>query len=50
MIGQAHLCLDVTARAMPVYEQVSDAEYPLPKLDKLSARDFNHAAIARVGD
>jgi aminopeptidase 2 len=26
LIGQAQLCLDVTARAMPVYEQVFNVE------------------------
>jgi aminopeptidase 2 len=50
LIGQAQFCLDVTARAMPVYTQVFDVEYPLPKLDTLVAHGFHHAAVARAGD
>jgi len=45
LIGQAQFCLDVTARAVPVYETVFDVEYPLPKLDTLVAHDFDAGAM-----
>jgi len=45
LIGQAQFCLDVTARAVPVYEQVFGVEYPLPKLDTLVAHDFDAGAM-----
>jgi aminopeptidase 2 len=37
-IGQAQWALDVMVRALPLYEQVFDIEYPLPKLDLLIVR------------
>lgn len=35
LIHQAQFVLDVTAACLPLYEQVFDVEYPLPKLDTL---------------
>ncbi|KAI0779918.1 peptidase family M1-domain-containing protein [Fomes fomentarius] len=35
-IPQARFALDVLAKVMPVYEQMYDVEYPLPKLDLLA--------------
>jgi aminopeptidase 2 len=35
----------VTARAVPIYEEVFDVEYPLPKLDTLVAHDFDAGAM-----
>ena len=37
--------LDVTARAVPVFEKVFDVEYPLSKLDTLVAHDFDIGAM-----
>ena len=35
IIHQAHFALEVKAKALPLYEQVFDVEFPLPKLDTL---------------
>ncbi len=35
MIHQAHFALEVKAKALPLYEQVFNVEFPLPKLDTL---------------
>lgn len=35
VIHQAQFALDVKAAVLPLYEQVFDVEYPLPKLDTL---------------
>lgn len=35
LIHQAQFALDVKAKALPVYEEIFDIEYPLPKLDTL---------------
>jgi aminopeptidase 2 len=43
VIGQAQFVLDVTTKVVPLYEQVFDVEYPLPKLDTLIASDFEGA-------
>ncbi|KZO98207.1 hypothetical protein CALVIDRAFT_526105 [Calocera viscosa TUFC12733] len=48
-IAQAGLTLDVTARVMPIYEQMFDIPYPLPKLDTLVADDFDLAAMENWG-
>ena len=45
LIDQAQFALDVTARALPVYEQMFDIEYPLSKLDTLVAHDFDAGAM-----
>ncbi|KAI3616148.1 leucyl aminopeptidase [Moniliophthora roreri] len=39
-IHQCQYTLDVTAKALALYEKVFDIEYPLPKLDTLVADDF----------
>ncbi|KAI0319059.1 peptidase family M1-domain-containing protein [Amylostereum chailletii] len=49
VIDQAQFCLDVTTRAVPLYEEVFDVEYPLPKLDTLVARDFDAGAMENWG-
>jgi aminopeptidase N len=33
------------AKALPLYEQAFDIEYPLPKLDTLVANDFDAGAM-----
>lgn len=35
LIHQAQFALDVKAKVLPMYEQVFEVEYPLPKLDTL---------------
>ncbi|TFK50212.1 hypothetical protein OE88DRAFT_1736470 [Heliocybe sulcata] len=42
-IHQAQFALDVKKKSLPLYEQVFDVEYPLPKLDTLVASDFDAA-------
>ncbi|KAI5449750.1 Aminopeptidase 2 mitochondrial [Naganishia albida] len=39
LIHQAQFALDVKAKALPVYEEIFDIEYPLPKLDTLGAME-----------
>jgi aminopeptidase 2 len=38
LIHQAQFALDVKAKVLPMYEQVFEVEYPLPKLDTLVVR------------
>ena len=45
LIHQAQFALDVKAKVIPLYEQVFDIEYPLPKLDTLVASDFDLGAM-----
>ncbi len=45
MIGQAQYALDFKKKALPLYEQAFDIEYPLPKLDTLVANDFDAGAM-----
>ncbi|KAL1672234.1 hypothetical protein EV122DRAFT_284153 [Schizophyllum commune] len=42
-IHQAQFALDVKAKFLPLYEQVFDVGYPLPKLDTLVVSDFDGA-------
>ena len=35
IIHQAQYALDVKAAVLPLYEEIFDVEYPLPKLDTL---------------
>lgn len=49
IIHQAQFSLDVTAKVMPIYEQVFQIEYPLPKLDTLAAHDFDGFAMENWG-
>ncbi|KAJ7242384.1 ERAP1-like C-terminal domain-containing protein [Mycena haematopus] len=36
IVDQGEFCLEVTAKVLPLYEQIFDIEYPLPKLDTLA--------------
>ncbi|KAG9226085.1 hypothetical protein CCMSSC00406_0004996 [Pleurotus cornucopiae] len=49
IIHQAQFALDVTAKVLPIYEQVFDVAYPLPKLDTLVASDFDAGAMENWG-
>ena len=48
-IPHARFAIDTIARIMPVYEQMYDVEYPLPKLDTLVATDFDAGAMENWG-
>ncbi|KAF9077343.1 peptidase M1, membrane alanine aminopeptidase [Rhodocollybia butyracea] len=48
-IHQAKYCLEVTAKVLPVYEEVFDIEYPLSKLDTLVIQDLDVAAMENWG-
>jgi aminopeptidase 2 len=45
VINQAQFALDVKQKALPLYEQAFDIEYPLPKLDTLVVNDFDAGAM-----
>lgn len=47
-IHQAEFALDVKRRVMPIYEEMFEVEYPLPKLDTLVANDFDMGEYASV--
>jgi len=49
IIHQAQFALDVKAQVLPLYEQVFDVAYPLPKLDTLVASDFDAGAMENWG-
>ncbi|KAG8910898.1 Aminopeptidase 2 mitochondrial [Tulasnella sp. 417] len=49
IIHQAQFSLDIKAKVMPIYEQVFQIEYPLPKLDTLVAHDFDFGAMENWG-
>ncbi|CDO74865.1 hypothetical protein BN946_scf185004.g15 [Trametes cinnabarina] len=49
VISQAQFALDVKRMVLPLYEEVFDIEYPLPKLDTLVANDFDSAAMENWG-
>ncbi|PCH38764.1 leucyl aminopeptidase [Wolfiporia cocos MD-104 SS10] len=49
VVDQAHFVLDVTRKVVPLYEQVFDIEYPLPKLDTLVASDMDADAMENWG-
>ncbi|KAI0064924.1 leucyl aminopeptidase [Artomyces pyxidatus] len=49
LIHQGQFALDVKAKALPLYEQVFDVEFPLPKLDTLVASDFDSGAMENWG-
>ncbi|KAI0789033.1 hypothetical protein BC629DRAFT_1582206 [Irpex lacteus] len=40
IVHQGKFALDIKKKLMPIYEQVFDIEYPLPKLDTLVVTDF----------
>ncbi|KAI0713398.1 peptidase family M1-domain-containing protein [Earliella scabrosa] len=48
-ISQAQFALDIKRMVLPLYEQVFDIEYPLPKLDTLVASDFDSGAMENWG-
>lgn len=48
-IAQAQYTVEVTKKVVPVYEQVFDIEYPLPKVDTLVAADFDAGAMENWG-
>ncbi|KAF7301221.1 Leucyl aminopeptidase [Mycena indigotica] len=49
LVSQAGFCLEVTAKVLPIYEQMFDIEFPLPKLDTLAANDFDMGAMENWG-
>lgn len=40
-IKQAELLLETTVKVLPIFEEIFDIAYPLPKLDTLVCSDFN---------
>lgn len=48
-IDQAKMGLDVMGYALPIYEELFEIEYPLPKLDTLVAHDFDMGAMENWG-
>ncbi|KAJ8489143.1 hypothetical protein ONZ51_g3140 [Trametes cubensis] len=49
VISQAQFALDIKRMVLPLYEEVFDIEYPLPKLDTLVASDFDSGAMENWG-
>ncbi|KAF7322818.1 Aminopeptidase [Mycena chlorophos] len=49
VIHQAQFALDVAERVLPLYEEVFEVEFPLPKLDTLVAADFDAGAMENFG-
>lgn len=49
VIHQAQYALDIKAKVLPIYEEIFDIEYPLPKLDTLVAHDFDAGAMENWG-
>ncbi|KIM28783.1 hypothetical protein M408DRAFT_8575 [Serendipita vermifera MAFF 305830] len=49
IIHQAKFALDVNVRCLPMYEEMFDVEFPLPKLDTLVAHDFDLGAMENWG-
>ncbi|KAF8448022.1 leucyl aminopeptidase [Boletus edulis BED1] len=49
VISRAKYALDVKTKVLPLYEQIFDIEYPLPKLDTLVAHDFDAGAMENWG-
>ncbi|KAI0806986.1 peptidase family M1-domain-containing protein [Fomes fomentarius] len=49
IISQAQFALDIKRKVLPLYEEVFDIEYPLPKLDTLVASDFDSGAMENWG-
>ncbi|KAF9504838.1 hypothetical protein BS47DRAFT_1438322 [Hydnum rufescens UP504] len=48
-IHQAQFALEVKEKTLPLYEEVFDVEFPLPKLDTLVAADFDAGAMENWG-
>ncbi|KAI9464657.1 leucyl aminopeptidase [Boletus coccyginus] len=49
IIARAQYALEVKTKVLPIYEQIFDIEYPLPKLDTLVAHDFDAGAMENWG-
>ncbi|KAH8927481.1 hypothetical protein BT69DRAFT_1330390 [Atractiella rhizophila] len=49
IVKQGQRCIDVTAEVLPHFEEIFDIPYPLPKLDTLSAHDFDMGAMEGWG-
>ncbi|KIY68739.1 leucyl aminopeptidase [Cylindrobasidium torrendii FP15055 ss-10] len=49
LIHQAQYALQVKKKVLPVFEEVFDVEFPLPKLDTLVAEDFDAGAMENWG-
>ncbi|KAL5529124.1 hypothetical protein ACEPAG_5098 [Sanghuangporus baumii] len=48
-IHQTEFALEIKRKVLPLYEQMFDVEYPLPKLDTLIASDFDAGAMENWG-
>ncbi|KAF8162440.1 leucyl aminopeptidase [Mycena galopus ATCC 62051] len=48
-LPHAGFALELTARVLPLYEQIFDIEYPLPKLDTLVVDDLDAFAMENWG-
>ncbi|KAJ2995303.1 hypothetical protein NUW54_g7413 [Trametes sanguinea] len=48
-IWQGQFALNVVQKVMPLYEEVFDVEYPLPKLDILASSDFDLGGMENWG-
>ncbi|OSD01301.1 hypothetical protein PYCCODRAFT_1445793 [Trametes coccinea BRFM310] len=49
IIWQGQYALDIAQKVMPLYEEVFDVEYPLPKLDFLASSNFDLGAMENWG-
>ncbi|KAJ8084692.1 Aminopeptidase 2 mitochondrial [Marasmius tenuissimus] len=49
IIHQAHFALEVKAKVLPLYEEIFQVAYPLPKLDTLVASDSDGGAMENWG-
>jgi aminopeptidase 2 len=45
VVQKGKYCLDISARALAVYEKLFDIEYPLPKLDTLALPEGGSGAM-----
>ncbi|KAH7103915.1 leucyl aminopeptidase [Auriculariales sp. MPI-PUGE-AT-0066] len=48
-VHRAQFSLDAKARALPIFEQIFDVEYALPKLDTLAVPNFDAGAMENWG-
>ncbi|KAF8311311.1 leucyl aminopeptidase [Clavulina sp. PMI_390] len=49
LIHQAQFALDLMRESLPIYEEIFDVEYALPKLDTLVSADFDAGAMENWG-
>ncbi|KAF8921527.1 leucyl aminopeptidase [Mucidula mucida] len=49
LLHQAQFALDVKKKVLPLYEEIFDVEFPLPKLDTLVVHDFDAGAMENWG-